>query len=188
MTDDAQSLAEQCGTSVHATEALLCNLQEQKIKHYGPYRTAQPDALRHRQLRMTGTEPHTPRGNAGRGPNWDRGPRADHAGAARRCTKRQRRLWAQPGPWAVHGPRELRVDACTPRHRRPRDPFGIAGRKRAGGAARLGAGATRRHIHISAPPAARPFWYRGLRAGRRSCATRSGSTRLRMPISAPPAA
>ncbi len=34
MTDDAQSLAEQCGTSVHATEleALLCNLQEQKIK------------------------------------------------------------------------------------------------------------------------------------------------------------
>ncbi len=32
MTDDAQSLAEQCGISVHATEALLCNLQEQKIK------------------------------------------------------------------------------------------------------------------------------------------------------------
>jgi hypothetical protein len=34
MTDDAQLLAEQCGTSVHATdsEALLCNLQEQKIK------------------------------------------------------------------------------------------------------------------------------------------------------------
>jgi hypothetical protein len=32
MTDDAQSLAEQCGTSVHATEALLCNFQEQKIK------------------------------------------------------------------------------------------------------------------------------------------------------------
>jgi hypothetical protein len=32
MTDDAQSLAEQCGTSVHATEALLRNLQEQKIK------------------------------------------------------------------------------------------------------------------------------------------------------------
>jgi hypothetical protein len=36
MTDDAQSLAEQCGTSVHATEALLCNLQEQKIKHPTP--------------------------------------------------------------------------------------------------------------------------------------------------------
>ncbi len=33
MTDDAQSLAEQCGTSVHATNALLCNLQEQKIKY-----------------------------------------------------------------------------------------------------------------------------------------------------------
>jgi hypothetical protein len=61
------------------------------------------------------------------------------AGAARRCTKRHRRLWAQPGPWAVHGPRELRVDACTSRHRRPRDPSGTAGRERAGGAARLGA-------------------------------------------------
>ncbi len=34
MTDDAQSLTEQCGTSVHATEALLCNLQEQKIKQF----------------------------------------------------------------------------------------------------------------------------------------------------------
>jgi hypothetical protein len=34
MTDDAQSLAEQCGTSVHAAEALLCNLQEQKIKQW----------------------------------------------------------------------------------------------------------------------------------------------------------
>ncbi len=33
MFDDAQSLAEQRGTSVHATEALLCNLREQKIKH-----------------------------------------------------------------------------------------------------------------------------------------------------------
>ncbi len=33
MTDDAQSLEEQCGTSVHATEALLCTyLKEQKIK------------------------------------------------------------------------------------------------------------------------------------------------------------
>jgi hypothetical protein len=26
-------------------------------------------------LRMTGTEPHAPRGTAGRGLNWDRGPR-----------------------------------------------------------------------------------------------------------------
>ena len=57
-----------------------------------------------------------------------------------------------------------------------------------GGAARLGAGATRRRMHISAPPAARPFWDCGLRAGRRSCTTRIGPTRLRMPISAPPAA
>jgi hypothetical protein len=32
MTDDAQSLTERCGTSVHAMDALLCNLQEQKIK------------------------------------------------------------------------------------------------------------------------------------------------------------
>jgi hypothetical protein len=31
-------------------------------------------------------------------------------------------------------------------------------------------------------------WDRGLRAGRRSCATRSGPTRLRMPTLAPPAA
>jgi hypothetical protein len=110
---------------------------------------------------MTGTEPHASalRGTAGRGPNWDRGPRAGHAGAARRCTKRHRRLWAQPGPWAVHGPRELRVDVCSA-------------------------------MHISAPPAARPFGDRGPRAGRRSCATRtrSGPTRLRMRITAPPAA
>ncbi len=32
MTDDAQSLAERRGTSVHAKEALLNNLREQKIK------------------------------------------------------------------------------------------------------------------------------------------------------------
>jgi hypothetical protein len=32
MTHDAQSLAERCGTSVHATEALLSILQQQKIK------------------------------------------------------------------------------------------------------------------------------------------------------------
>jgi hypothetical protein len=47
--------------------------------YHGPYRTAQPDSLRHRRLRMTGTEPHAARGTAGRGSNWDRGPRADHA-------------------------------------------------------------------------------------------------------------
>jgi hypothetical protein len=93
-------------------------------------------------------------------------------------------LW---GSRAASGPeelldseRELRVVACTSRHRWPRDPLGIAGRKRTGGAARLGAGATRRRMHISAPQAARPFW--GQRAA-------SGpEARLRMPISAPPAA
>jgi hypothetical protein len=81
-----------------------------------------------------------------------------------------------------HGPRELRVDACTSRHRRPRDPLGTSGRERAGGAARLGAGAARRRMHISAPPAARPgaFGDRWPRAGRSSCATRSGPTRRRL--------
>ncbi len=44
-------------------------------------RTGRPNLI-HWRLRMTGTEPHTPRGTAGRGPNWDRGPRAGHAGAA----------------------------------------------------------------------------------------------------------
>jgi hypothetical protein len=33
MTDDAQSLEEQCGTSVHGTEALLTILQDQESKH-----------------------------------------------------------------------------------------------------------------------------------------------------------
>ena len=36
MTDDAQPLAEQCGTSAHATEALLHIRQEQKIRHFLP--------------------------------------------------------------------------------------------------------------------------------------------------------
>ena len=70
---------------------------------------------------MTGTEQHAPRGTAGRGPNWDRGPGAGRAGAARRCTTRHRRPWAQLGPSAVDGPRRLRVDACASRYRRPRD-------------------------------------------------------------------
>jgi hypothetical protein len=70
-----------------------------------PYRTAQPDALRHRRLRMTGTEPHAPGGAADSGLKQDCGPCAAHAGAARRCTKRHRRPWAQPGPWAARGPR-----------------------------------------------------------------------------------
>ena len=52
---------------------------------------------------MTGTEPHAPRGAAGRG--TQPGPLAvtGHARAARRCTKRHRRLWAQPGRLAVTG-------------------------------------------------------------------------------------
>jgi hypothetical protein len=37
---------------------------------------AQPDTPRHQRLRMTGTEPHAPRGTAGRGSNRDHGPRA----------------------------------------------------------------------------------------------------------------
>jgi hypothetical protein len=88
---------------------------------------------------MTGTEPHAPLGTAGRGPNWDRG--------------RARR--GQPG-WAVHRPRELRVDSCTSRHSRPRDPLGTAGRKRAEGAARLGADQRVYACVGSAPPAAGP--------------------------------
>jgi hypothetical protein len=139
--------------------------------------TGRPNLIHcHQRLRMTGTEPHAPRGTAGRGPNWDRGPRAGHAGAARRCTKRHRLLWAQPGPLAVHGPRELRVDACTSRHRRPRDLLGIAGRERAGGAARLGAD-LRVYACVSLHRRPRdPQGDRGLRAGQRSCVTRSGHT------------
>ena len=76
---------------------------------------------------MTGTEPHAPRGTAGRGPNWDRGPGAGRAGAARRWTTWHRRPWAQPGPLAMDGPRRLRVYACPPWHRRPRDPQGDRG-------------------------------------------------------------
>ena len=148
---------------------------------------AQPDSLHHRRLRMTGSEPHAPRGTVGRGPNWDRGPGAGHAGAARRCTTRHHRPWAQPGPSAVYGPRRLRVDACASRHRRPRDhswdrgPY--AGRRscstRSGETTRRrtalynaapsavgptgtigrvrAAEASRRRMRISVPPAARPF-------------------------------
>ena len=89
--------------------------------------------------------------------------------------------WAQPGPPAVDGPRRLRVDACASRHRRPRDQscqfLGIAGRTRAGGAARLGV-----DLHVTLHVYARPPWHRrprdpqgdrGLRAGRRSCVTRA---------------
>ena len=93
------------------------------------------DSLRHRRLRMTGTEPHAPRGTAGRGPNWDLGPRAGHAGAARRCTKRHRRLWAQPGRLAVTGRgsyASTHAHLCTAGRE---TILGIAGCDRAGGAA-----------------------------------------------------
>jgi hypothetical protein len=99
---------------------------------------------------MTGTEPHAPRGTAGRGPNWDRGPRADHAGAARRCTSAgHRRPRDQLGPWAVRGPRR----SCTALYNAAPSAVGSTGtigRVRA-------AGATRRRMLISAPPAASPF-------------------------------
>jgi hypothetical protein len=117
---------------------------------------AQPDSPHHQRLRMTGTEPHAPRGTAGRGPNWDRGPRAGHAGAARRCTKRHRRLWALPGPLAVHGPRKLRVDACTSRHRRPRDHFWDRWLRTGRRSNATWSGPTRLRMPISAPPAAGP--------------------------------
>jgi hypothetical protein len=87
---------------------------------------------------MTGTEPHAPRGTAGRGPNWDHGPCAGHAGAA--------------------------YEAALPAV----GSTGTMGRVRA-------AGATRRRMHISAPPAARPFGDRGLRAG---CELAGGAARL----------
>ena len=117
---------------------------------------AHPDSLRHRRFRMTGSGPHAPRGTAGRGPNWDRGPGAGYAGAARSGTTRHRRPWAQPGPPAVDGPRSLRFDARAPRHRRPRDHTGTAGCGRADGA-------TRRCSTSRAHPAV--LTQRGLRAG-----------------------
>jgi len=114
---------------------------------------------------------------------------AGHAGAARRCTKRHRRPWAQPGPSAVDGPRRLSVDACASRHRRPRDHSwdrGLyAGRRSC--SSRSG----KLRVVVYTPRHRRPrdhSWDRGLRAGRRSCTTRSGPTRLRMPTLAPPAA
>jgi hypothetical protein len=94
----------------------------------------------------------------------DRGPYAGHAGAARRCTKRHRRQWAQPGPLAARGPRKLQVrfDACTFRHRRPRDPQGDRGLRAGRRSCVTQSGPTCLRMHISAPPAARPA--RGQRA------------------------
>jgi hypothetical protein len=45
LTADAQSLAERCGTSVHATEALLTIHQEQKIKQAMASSCIAPGAL-----------------------------------------------------------------------------------------------------------------------------------------------
>jgi hypothetical protein len=72
------------------------------------------------------------------GPWAARGPRSAGA-AAWCCTMQPRRMWAQPGPLAMHWLLELRVDACTVTswHSRPRDLLGIAGRARAGKAARF---------------------------------------------------
>jgi hypothetical protein len=97
---------------------------------------------------MTGTEPHAPRGTAGSGPNWDRGPHAGHAGAARCCTKRHRRLWAQPGPWAVHKPRELHCMHISelPTARPFGDRWPRAGRRSC--ATRSGSYASTPHAHL----------------------------------------
>jgi hypothetical protein len=113
---------------------------------------AQPDALRHRRLRMTGTEPHAPRGVAGRGPNRDRGPCAGHAGAARRCTKRLLRLWAQPGPRAAEATRRRMHISAMPAE----GPFGNRGPRAGRRSCVTRSGPTRLRMRISAPPAAGP--------------------------------
>ncbi len=106
------------------------------------------------------------------------GVRIDHS-------VRRRRPRAQPGPQAVRWPR--RPGSCTALYEAAPPavgPTGTTGRARA-------AEATRRYMHIWAPPAAGaagPIGNVGPRAGRRSCATRSGPMRLRKRISAPPAA
>ena len=64
---------------------------------------AHPDSLRHRRFRMTGSGPHAPRGTAGRGPNWDRGPGAGRAGAARRWTTWHRRRGPNRDHWPWTG-------------------------------------------------------------------------------------
>jgi hypothetical protein len=93
---------------------------------------------------MTGTEPHAPRVAAGSGPR-------------RSCTALYEAAAPAVGPTGTTG-RAQTTEATRQhmhirdRHRRPLDPSGTVGHERAGGAARLGAGATRRRMHISAPP------------------------------------
>ncbi len=65
--------------------------------YHGPYRTAQPDSLRHWRLGMTGTEPHALRGAAGRRPYRDREPCAGHAAELHGAAKRHRRPWSRLG-------------------------------------------------------------------------------------------
>ena len=103
---------------------------------------------------MTGTEPHAPRGTAGRGPNWDRGPGTGHAGAARRCTMRHRRPWAICRGRAAEASRR-RMCISAPPAARP-----LLGSRAVRGPEELldpERETTRRRMHISAPPAARPF-------------------------------
>jgi hypothetical protein len=61
--------------------------------------------------------------------------REAHAGAARRCTKRHSRPYAQPGPLpvAARGQLELFVDTFTSRHRRRGTRNGTVGHEPAGG-------------------------------------------------------
>jgi hypothetical protein len=137
--------------------------------YHGPYGTVQPDALRHRRLRMTGTE--QPRGAAGRGPQlFVSGPR-------RSCTALREAAPPAVGPTGATGracgPRELRVYACTSRHRRPRDPQGDSG-PRAGPEELTRSGPTHPRMRISAPPAAVPEGDRGRE--RSGCVIRSGHT------------
>ena len=47
---------------------------------------------------MTGTEPHAPRGTAGRGPNWDRG-----RGLRRSCAERYNAAPSAVGPTGTTG-------------------------------------------------------------------------------------
>jgi hypothetical protein len=102
---------------------------------------------------MTGTEPHVPRGAAGRGPNRDSRQCAGHAGAAQRCTKRHRRSWAQPEP---HD--RARAAEATSRLSAPpaAGPFGNSGPRAGRRSCVTRSGPTRLRMCISAPPAAGP--------------------------------
>jgi hypothetical protein len=74
------------------------------------------------------------------------------------------------GPRGVHGPRQ----SCTALYEAA--PPAMGSTETIGSA--LAAGATRRRMHISAPPAVRPYGDRWPQAGWRSCSTRSGSYAL----------